>query len=299
MTSRSVRLNPHTTAEDAAEGLIDPILQAGNAAADHFAVAARKLASQQSPCHSFDAHYARARAWYRHITSGIAHWQQDAFGDAEAEAAEEDDQEEQLHLPQEAGERLEEAAVRCRKHSLWIRQGTFHCRACGHSFVASAKPELLAKRRCKGPLDARVFDSLSMQHELAGRYAYTSEEMHAAGAVPWRGVSGLPAVTAAGADPRLAEEEVRRRLVGKQPRPISYNRKVVTETIREAESGHILVTSGSLTFCDRCGRWAIRRLSRGLQRRCTGTVDTSLGAYRVRRERLRQGRHPLTGRRIV
>ena len=85
------KVKAHTTAEDAAEGLIDPILQAGNAAADHFAVAARKLASQQSPCHSFDAHYARARAWYRHIISGIAHWQQDVFGDAEAEAAEEDD----------------------------------------------------------------------------------------------------------------------------------------------------------------------------------------------------------------
>ena len=56
--------------------------------------------------------------------------------------------------------------------------------------------------------------------------------------------------------------------------------------------GHLIRKHGSTAWCDVCGRWAISRVGRGLTGECSGT----LGSYAIRRERLREGKHPLTGR---
>ena len=58
------KVKAHTIAHDVAEGFISADKQAGNAAADFFAVQARKLAQEESPVNDFEGHYARARAWY-------------------------------------------------------------------------------------------------------------------------------------------------------------------------------------------------------------------------------------------
>ena len=172
------------------------------------------------------------------------------------------------------------------------------CRICGLSFGHAATPGTVAKKKCKGPLHARVLDSLGIGHEMVQPCAYTIAEMRALGAEPWRG--GAAGATASSADTAHGHgmQEGRRRLTFKQPPPPAYRCGDQSAVHKEKDSGHLLVRKGRITFCDRCGRWAIHRLSPGLLRRCAGSVDTALGAYRVRRDRLRQGRHPLTGAKL-
>ena len=55
---------------------------------------------------------------------------------------------------------------------------------------------------------------------------------------------------------------------------------------------HFIRRRGATAWCEVCGRWAISRVGRGLSGLCSG----ELGSYAVRRARLREGKHPLTGR---
>ena len=279
-----LKIKAHTTAEDAQEGLIDPYKQAGNATADFFAVQARKSAEAEAPCRSFEQQYARARAWYGHILAGIGDWQIDTHADAEAGPAQED-------APPSASQLAGARAAATRKHSVWVLNGVARCMTCGNSFAAP--PSAVAKRMCRGPLPTRVLQSLGLRQSPEDAHAHTVAEMQAMGATPWR---PEPLQTPPEAD-EVIPVPVRRRLRGKQPPPpatVGVARAAVLR--KEVESQHLLVTKGRVTYCERCGRWAIDRISLGLQRKCAGSVETKLGAYRVRRDRLRAGRHPLTGR---
>ncbi len=57
-------------------------------------------------------------------------------------------------------------------------------------------------------------------------------------------------------------------------------------------SGHRLVITGPLIWCERCGRYASRRVGRALKGGCVGEAT---GAYATRLRRMREGLHPLTG----
>ena len=280
---RILKVKAHTTRQDAKEGLIDPLQQAGNATADFFAVQARKSAATQAPCLDFERHYFRARAWYRHIISNIAGWQQDALADAQA-CPEEDSVPHAAHQ----GEAPPTSAES--KHSAWVLADGVLCRRCGRSFGSDARPSEVAKQRCRGPLPDRVLQSLGLRRTSDEAYAYTVAELKAAGASQWEAAGAVPSATP------HAEPQVRRRLRGKQPPPTAERAGEINVLRKEPESGHLLITKGNVTYCERCGRWAINRLSHGLLRKCTASVDTKLGAYRKRRERLRAGLHPLTGK---
>ncbi len=54
--------------------------------------------------------------------------------------------------------------------------------------------------------------------------------------------------------------------------------------------GHRLMITGPIIWCDRCGRYATRRLGRALKAACCGNAT---GAYATRLSRLRRGLHPL------
>ena len=82
-----LKVKAHTVAADVVEGLIHPMRQAGNVAADHFAVTARKIATERSPVAVYEAHYARARSWYRHVLDHLVEWQPDILADAHAATA--------------------------------------------------------------------------------------------------------------------------------------------------------------------------------------------------------------------
>ena len=285
------KVKAHTTAQDVAEGLISPTHQAGNAAADYFAVSARKSAEKQSPIRTYDLHYARARAWYRVVLTSIADWKADLLGDVEDEEVERGITESLPDPP---------CSLATRKHTIWALNDQWVCRACGQHSSGDLNPRLLAKKVCKGAMYARMLGSLGVLQDPSAFFCHTVREMEAAGAKPWvcdaearilpeavaplsdQASSGLPPVR------RL------RRITGKQPDPSALPPSSSASSVREQESGHLLVKAGRFTFCDRCGRWAIDRMSPGLRRKCTGTVDTAAGAYRVRRERLRCGRHPLS-----
>ena len=139
----------------------------------------------------------------------------------------------------------------------------------------------------------QVVGPMGLIRECKTFFCHTVLEMRAKGAVQWMQELNRPDEHAPVATVECAH--VRRRLVGKQPDPNSLVLRSVQSAVKEREFGHLLVRSGRFTFCDRCGRWAIDRMSLGLVRRCTGSVDTARGAYRIRRDRLSNGKHPLTG----
>ncbi len=62
------------------------------------------------------------------------------------------------------------------------------------------------------------------------------------------------------------------------------------------DRGHHLRVTGPVVWCDRCARYASRRLGRALKAACSGEAK---GAYSTRLLRLRAGRHPLTGDLLV
>ena len=275
------KVKAHTTASDVAEGLISAQDQAGNAAADHFAVEARKAAEASSPIGKFEAHYARARAWYKSVLASIAHWEEDTFADAEHAA------------PTQS----EEVAVRSnvgqpRRHEIWECGHAWVCRSCGKAFHLHCLPGKLAKGSCKGSMHARLLISMGVAVPPESFDCFTAQELLDQGGRRWCESSEEQGTSVDHAVPPAAT--VRRRLVGKQPDPLAQPRGGSSTAVREYFSGHILVKAGNVTYCDRCGRWAIDRFGPGLLRKCSGSVNTTLGAYRVRRDRLRSGRHPLT-----
>ncbi len=60
--------------------------------------------------------------------------------------------------------------------------------------------------------------------------------------------------------------------------------------------GHSLRITGPVIWCNLCGRYATRRLGKALKSDCSGTAGP---AYVTRLARLRDGRHPLTGKFIL
>ena len=279
------KVKAHTVPQDVVDGLILAAHQAGNAAADFFAVEARRQAEADQPTGDFVAHYTRARAWYKEVLRCVAEWKTDTLADAEEGTAVEQS------IAEVPG--LFRPSLVVQRHEIWELGQQWLCRACGKWFNPSCEPSVLARKVCRGAMHSRLLDSMGLVRECKTFFCHTAMEMRAKGAVQWmqepnRPDGHAPAATAEG-------PHVRRRLVGKQPDPNSLVPRSVQSAMKERESGHLLVRSGRFTFCDRCGRWAIDRMSLGLLRRCAGSVDTAKGAYRIRRDRLRDGKHPLTG----
>ncbi len=61
-------------------------------------------------------------------------------------------------------------------------------------------------------------------------------------------------------------------------------------------TGHSIIVSGRLAWCQKCGLHAERRLGSGLSKRCP---ERPAPGADVRLARLREGRHPITGERLV
>ena len=71
-TLQILKVKADTTASDVQDGLIEPMRQAGNSAADVFAVLARRKSEKEAPTVAFYKHYHRARAWYKHVLTRVA-----------------------------------------------------------------------------------------------------------------------------------------------------------------------------------------------------------------------------------
>ncbi len=59
---------------------------------------------------------------------------------------------------------------------------------------------------------------------------------------------------------------------------------------------HSLVVAGPLIFCNRCGAYGVRRMGAKLKGHCKGSAPSDLHA---RLDRMRQGRHPITGEAVT
>ncbi len=80
----------------------------------------------------------------------------------------------------------------------------------------------------------------------------------------------------------------------------AYGRRytgVVSDPVdTDGTEGHALYITGPIIWCDKCGRYATRRVRKSLKEKCLGLAT---GAYPTRLARLRAGRHPMTGEPIV
>ena len=234
------KVKAHTTARDAVEGLISAADQAGNAAADFFAVQAWIMAQRESPVHSFEAHYARAPRWYSLVFRAIGYWKNDALADVAEESND----------GQVQNQRIRPEIVRKgARHEVWQLQDGWVCRACGKRFGSDTELAALAKKQCPGPRSARLFDSMGVAPTFS-RFAQSVAELTRAGVRRWEH-SSAPAGSADGGEgnPNAEVRRPRRRITGKQPDPYECR-----PAVKEDWTGHLLVSKGRLTFCDRCGR---------------------------------------------
>ena len=239
------KVKAHTTAQDVAEGLISPTHQAGNAAADYFAVSARKSAEQQSPIRTYDLHYARARAWYRVVLTSIAGWKADLLGDVEDEEVERGITESIPDPP---------CSLATRKHTIWALNDQWVCRACGQHFSGVLNPRLLAKKVCKGAMYARMLDSLGVLQDPSAFFCHTVREMEAAGAKPWfcdAEARILPDAVAPLSDQASSGLPPVRRLrgiIGKQPDPSCSSPFKLSFLSARARVGAFAGEGGALHF---------------------------------------------------
>ena len=169
------KVKAHTTHEDAAEGLISLVEQAGDAAADFFAVQARTLAQRNSPVHGFEVHYHRARRWYSLAFRAIGSWKEDTLADVEQSGAEH----------QRAGNTRPDPQTQ--KHEVRLLPEGPLCRICGRRFADGSAPASLARQRCNGPMRAKLLDHMGAVPNYA-RFAHTAAELMSAGVHPWRRV---------------------------------------------------------------------------------------------------------------
>ncbi len=72
---------------------------------------------------------------------------------------------------------------------------------------------------------------------------------------------------------------------------------VISDPVDTASSnGHSLCISGPMIFCNKCGRYATKRVGKALKANCVGSAT---GAYATRLARLRTGNHPITGKTMI
>ena len=77
--------------------------------------------------------------------------------------------------------------------------------------------------------------------------------------------------------------------------PAAEGSQEPTETPGQAHGSHNLRRGANMVWCADCGRSAISRIGIGLQRPCRGMA---IGAYPACIERMKAGRHPITGRQM-
>ena len=62
------------------------------------------------------------------------------------------------------------------------------------------------------------------------------------------------------------------------------------------KDGHAIVVKGPIAYCARCAKFALARVGRGLKGLCVAPQKKTSNATQARLNRLREGRHPITGR---
>ena len=62
-----------------------------------------------------------------------------------------------------------------------------------------------------------------------------------------------------------------------------------------AQTAHRIAFSGPLVYCTRCANFAHKRVGAGIKGRCSAPTYKKANAVAARLDRLRAGRHPLSG----
>ncbi len=158
-----------------------------------------------------------------------------------------------------------------------------HRVSAGAAASSAARSELA---RPGSAFDDPEADPLSEDSEVAaGELAAASLPVQTVPAPASRSRSRSPEQAAAPADGAHRRSFGRRRVPGRADPVDALDAK-----------GHTLVVTGPVVWCEKCGRYAARRVGRALRARCP---EAATGAYATRLARLRAGRHPLTGEALI
>ena len=68
--------------------------------------------------------------------------------------------------------------------------------------------------------------------------------------------------------------------------------------VGRSRNDHALVVRGALAYCARCAQFAIKRLGGGLKGTCVAPQSRTRNAVQARLNRLKEGKHPVTGQPI-
>ena len=305
------KVKAHTTESDVLEGLIDHDHHVGNTAADALAVYARRAAEARAPTAVFRDICVRTVKWYRWCRRVVAHWVEDT----KADDCQDDRQESRSQRGQGGSEATKKKGTAI-THKLWtMGGGSVMCQRCGLA-RASAVVEKFRRQPCRGCPSGRLLARLCGEAEaIEGTMAYSNNDMESRGARPSTTVKprdvveGSEELSMPPEAAQLAYEEdedpfghLRAGLDGSDQPAVHQGAALELSGAPGAESEsargqtklageHVIRRHGSTAWCEVCGRWAIKRVGLGLSGKCAG----SIGSYAIRRERLRAGKHPLTG----
>ena len=290
------KVKAHTTEDDVLEGLIELRHHRGNTVADALAVHARKVAEARAPTASFRNICVQTCQWYRWCRRVIAHWVEDTKAEDRAEGGD--------ARARRTGPGIPWRRAAALRHRVWkTGGGSVMCQRCGLTRPMKALATF-RRQACAGCPSGRILARAHADAALRSQVmSFSDYDMKARGATPFeeadeRVLSQVP-------EPAIAESEREEHWEGDEPfghlsaepSEIGGQSPVRSEALPEESTAagfraHRLRKHGSTAWCDVCGRWAIARVGLGLSGNCTGV----LGSYSARRERLRAGKHPLTGR---
>lgn len=157
----------------------------------------------------------------------------------------------------------------------------------GHGDGQRCEAERAAKRPCtEGRGDAEGMADAAGSESMQLRMAYAEDEAA-------RGENFEEMARGHGGEDGARED-------GDSDRTRPFGRRytgLIADPVDAARAeGHALRITGPIIFCDRCGRYATRRVGKALKASCSGQAA---GAYCTRLARLRSGLHPLTALPLV
>ena len=299
------KVKAHAKWADVVEGRVTHMDYIGNTAADKAAKEALAVAKREAPANVFNAALATAVLWGRWVVDYASAW--DAHREEDnlrGEEAEERAQEER---------RAQASAVHRHSlpHELWTGQGSTVCRRCGRHSTPGHPVATFGADACRGVAAGRVRSAATGNiNHIWATYMWTEAQLAARGLAK-TGTGSVPRhlvdETRLGEEGTAAEEqgamegssmegraEDTARTAGGEGQPEEDEQ---AEGRVEREKGgiarpHALRAKGLLTWCDVCGAYSTQRAGRRIKGEC---VVATTRHRLTRLERLRAGRHPISG----
>ena len=327
-----LKIKAHTTWWDVICGAIPYVDHLGNTMADKAAKEGMAAAESLAPTTAFRRQLQAALTWLKWVLMYTFEW----VGDVEAEGAQEEGRGVSGQVVGASGGSLPRFDKL--QHELWKVRDELACRRCGRTWRGEEEglEERVRKQECRGCAAGKAATHATGNiNYLWTVHARSKEALHSEGGKVVHAVG--PPVWMVDrcrleetADSEAQQEENRRaagveegvmpwmRVPQWMPAELATQREVAPGFDAEGavDSGwsrnpgqaraaagrsrndHVLVVRGALAYCARCAQFAIKRLGRGLKGTCVAPQNRTRNAVQARLNRLKEGKHPVTGQPI-